>query len=138
MTKQTKANKVVETKKTTKKQDTKIVEQKKSYRVPKCSVNFVVIEKFEDEMATLKLNRDSKVNDIMLASYAKHSTDLNPNVLANQIAKFKNVDKTKEDKVNALPSSQKQAKLDDALDSIRKRYGANAIMRGSLLPPKKD
>lgn len=36
-----------------------------------------------------------------------------------------------------LPSSRKQAQLDDALDSIRKRYGANAIMRGSLLPPKK-
>ena len=55
-----------------------------------------------------------------------------------QLNLFDLSDKTKEDKVNALPSSQKQAKLDDALDSIRKRYGANAIMRGSLLPPKKD
>lgn len=98
MTKQTKVNKEVEAKKTTKKQESKVVGQKKSYRVPKCSVNFVVIEKFEDEMATLKLNRDSRVNDIMLALYAKHGTDLNPNVLANQIAKFKNVDKTKDDK----------------------------------------
>ena len=104
MTKQTKVNKVVETKKTTtKKQDpkvveSKVVEQKKSYRVPKCSVNFVVIEKFEDEMIKLKLTRDSKVNDIMLALYAKHGTNLNPNVLANQIAKFKNVDKNKDDK----------------------------------------
>ena len=98
MTKPAKVNKEVEAKKTTRKQDAKVVEQKKSYRVPKCSVNFVVIEKFEDEMATLKLNRGSKVNDIMLALYAKHGTNLNPNVLANQIAKFKNVDKTKEDK----------------------------------------
>lgn len=98
MTKQTKVNKEVVAKKTTKKQETKVVEQKKSYRVPKCSVNFVIIEKFEDEMATLKLNRDSKVNDIMLALYAKHGTNLNPNVLANQIAKFKNVDKDKDDK----------------------------------------
>lgn len=43
-------------------------------------------------------------------------------------------------KETAVPhqlSSQKQARLDDALDSIRRRYGANAIMRGSLLPPKK-
>lgn len=39
--------------------------------------------------------------------------------------------------VSKLPSSRKQAQLDDALDSIRKRYGTNAIMRGSLLPPKK-
>lgn len=38
--------------------------------------------------------------------------------------------------VSGLLSSQKQAQLDDALDSIRKRYGANAITRGSLLPPK--
>ena len=107
MTKQTKVNKEVETKKTTKKTtkkqepkvvEPKVIETKKSYRVPKCSVNFVVIEKFEDEMTKLKLTRDSKVNDIMLALYAKHGTNLNPNVLANQIAKFKNVDKTKEDK----------------------------------------
>ncbi|MCD7724691.1 MAG: DNA polymerase IV [Clostridiales bacterium] len=35
------------------------------------------------------------------------------------------------------PSAQKQAQLDDALDSIRRRYGANAVVRGSLLPPKK-
>ena len=102
MTKQAKVNKEVEAKKTTKKQESKVVEQKKSYRVPKCSVNFVVIEKFEDEMATLKLNRDSKVNDIMLALYAKHGTALNPNVLANQIAKFKNVDKTKVFQKNAV------------------------------------
>lgn len=43
----------------------------------------------------------------------------------------------KESTASNLPSSRKQAQLDDALDSIRKRYGANAIMRGSLLPPKK-
>ncbi len=55
-----------------------------------------------------------------------------------QLSLFDLPDKTKEDKANALPSSQKQAKLDDALDSIRKRYGANAVMRGSLLPPKKN
>ena len=35
MTKQTKVNKEVETKKTTKKQDANVVEQKKSYPVPK-------------------------------------------------------------------------------------------------------
>lgn len=97
-----KQNKVVETSKSTKRQasrvNTKEVVAQKSYRVPKCSVNFVVIEKFEDEMKTLKLSRETKVNDIMLALYAKHGTNLNPNVLANQIAKFKNVDKTPEDK----------------------------------------
>lgn len=97
-----KQNKVVETSKTTKRQEarkeTQETKAKKSYRVPKCSVNFVVIEKFEDEMKTLKLNRESKVNDIMLALYAKHGTNLNPNVLANQIAKYKNVDKKPEDK----------------------------------------
>lgn len=43
----------------------------------------------------------------------------------------------KESTASNLPSSRKQAQLDDALDSIRKRYGANAIIRGSLLPPKK-
>lgn len=98
MTKQTKVNKVVETKKTTKKQEPKVVEQQKSYRVPKCSVNYIVVEKFEDEMATLKLSRDSRVNDIMLALYAKFGTNLNPNVLSHQIAKYKNVNKKPEDK----------------------------------------
>ena len=109
MKKQTKANKEVEAKVVEPKVveskvvepkvvEPKVVEQTKSYRVPKCSVNFAVIEKFEDEMAALKLTRDSKVNDIMLALYAKHGTNLNPHVLANQIAKYKNVGKKPEDK----------------------------------------
>lgn len=33
------------------------------------------------------------------------------------------------------PGTEKQKKLDEALDSIRGRYGAGAVMRGSLLPP---
>lgn len=55
-----------------------------------------------------------------------------------QLSLFDLPAKTKEDTASALPSSLKQAKLDDALDSIRKRYGANAVMRGSLLPPRKN
>ncbi len=35
---------------------------------------------------------------------------------------------------HTMPSSQKKEQLDAALDSIRKRYGADAIVRGSLLP----
>lgn len=53
-----------------------------------------------------------------------------------QLSLFDLPDKTKESVASDLPASRKQAQLDDALDSIRKRYGANAIMRGSLLPPK--
>ena len=34
-------------------------------------------------------------------------------------------------------SSRKKEKLDSALDSIRKRYGDDAVVRGSLLEPKK-
>lgn len=34
-----------------------------------------------------------------------------------------------------LPSAQKKEKLDLALDTIRKRYGADAVIRGSLLNP---
>ncbi len=38
------------------------------------------------------------------------------------------------------PSSKKKEQLDAALDSIRKRYGTDAVVRGSLLlkPKKKD
>ena len=36
------------------------------------------------------------------------------------------------------PPSEKQQKLDCALDSIRKKYGAGSIVRGSLLSPKKE
>lgn len=36
------------------------------------------------------------------------------------------------------PSSAKQQKLDQALDSIRKKYGADSIIRGSLLHTKDD
>ena len=35
-------------------------------------------------------------------------------------------------------SAQKEAKLEQALDSIRQKYGADAIVRGSLLHPKSD
>lgn len=89
-----KQTKVVATSKA-KKQETK---KEKSFRAPNCSVNFVVITKFEDEMKALKLTRESKVNDIMLALYAKHGKDLNPNVLAKQIKDFKNVGKVELDK----------------------------------------
>lgn len=61
----------------------------KSYRTPNCSVNFNVIVDFEGEMKSLKLTKDSSVNNIMLALYKKHGTNLNPNVLAQQIRNFK-------------------------------------------------
>lgn len=35
-------------------------------------------------------------------------------------------------------SSQKEAQLEKALDTIRQKYGADAIVRGSLLRPKSD
>lgn len=35
-------------------------------------------------------------------------------------------------------SAQKEAKLEQALDSIRQKYGADAIVRGSLLHPKSE
>ena len=35
-------------------------------------------------------------------------------------------------------SGQKEAQLEKALDSIRQKYGADAIVRGSLLHPKSD
>ncbi len=35
-------------------------------------------------------------------------------------------------------SAQKEARLEQALDSIRQKYGAGAIVRGSLLHPKSD
>lgn len=35
-------------------------------------------------------------------------------------------------------SSEKEANLEKALDSIRKKYGADAIVRGSLLQPKSE
>lgn len=61
----------------------------KSYRTPNCSVNFNVIVDFDGEMKSLKLTKDSSVNNIMLALYKKHGTNLNPNVLAQQIRNFK-------------------------------------------------
>lgn len=72
--------------------------KEKSFRTPNCSVNFNVIVDFDGEMKSLKLTRESKVNDIMLALYAKHGTNLNPNVLAKQIKDFKNVGKVESDK----------------------------------------
>ena len=38
---------------------------------------------------------------------------------------------------HSAPSSQKKAQLDAALDSIRKRYGADAVVRGSLISSRK-
>ena len=35
-------------------------------------------------------------------------------------------------------SAAKEARLEQALDSIRQKYGADAIVRGSLLHPKSD
>ena len=64
-------------------------ESTKSYLVPNCSVNFNVIVDFEGEMKSLKLTKDASVNNIMLAVYKKHGTNLNPNVLAQQIRTFK-------------------------------------------------
>ena len=67
----------------------KEVVAEKSYRTPNCSVNFSVIVDFDGEMKSLKLTKDSTVNNIMLALYKKHGTNLNPNVLAQQIRNFK-------------------------------------------------
>lgn len=95
-----KQNKVIATSKA-KKQETKVnvqPKQEKSKKAPNCSVNFVVIENFEGTMRTLGLNRDSKVNDIMLKLYAAYGTNLNQNTTAKQIRDFKNVDKKPEDK----------------------------------------
>lgn len=88
---------------TNKKQTKAVVASKevvaeKSYRTPNCSVNFKVIVDFENEMKSLKLTKDSSVNNIMLALYKKHGTNLNPAVLAQQIRNFKNVDKVETDK----------------------------------------
>ena len=88
---------------TNKKQTKAVVASKevvaeKSYRAPNCSVNFKVIVDFENEMKLLKLTKDSSVNNIMLALYKKHGTNLNPNVLAKQIRDFKNVGKVETDK----------------------------------------
>ena len=88
---------------TNKKQTKAVVASKevvaeKSYRAPNCSVNFKVIVDFKNEMKLLKLAKDSSVNDIMLALYKKHGTNLNPNVLAKQIRDFKNVGKVETDK----------------------------------------
>lgn len=76
----------------------KKVVQEKSKKAPNCSVNFVVIENFEETMKTLNLTRDSKVNDIMLKLYATYGTNLNQNVTAKQIKDFKNKDKDPQDK----------------------------------------
>lgn len=82
--------------------DKKVVAKKvvkeKSKKAPNCSVNFVVIENFEETMGTLNLTRDSKVNDIMLKLYSVYGTNLNQNVTAKQIKDFKNKDKNPEDK----------------------------------------
>lgn len=72
--------------------------KEKSYRTPNCSVNFNVIVDFDGEMKSLKLTKASSVNNIMLALYQKHGTNLNPNVLAKQIRDFKNVGKVESDK----------------------------------------
>lgn len=73
----------------TKKVAVESVVAEKSYRTPNCSVNFNVIVDFDGEMKSLKLTKDSSVNNIMLALYKKHGTNLNPNVLAQQIRNFK-------------------------------------------------
>ena len=39
---------------------------------------------------------------------------------------------------HAMPSPKKKEQLDAALDSIRKRYGADAVVRGSLLSDRKS
>ena len=88
---------------TNKKQTKAVVASKevvaeKSYRAPNCSVNFNVIVDFDGEMKLLKLTKTSSVNNIMLALYKKHGTNLNPNVLAKQIRDFKNAGKVESDK----------------------------------------
>lgn len=99
-----KSNKVVATSraKNEESRDKKVVAKKvvkeKSKKAPNCSVNFVVIENFEETMETLNLTRDSKVNDIMLKLYSTYGTNLNQNVTAKQIKDFKNKDKKPEDK----------------------------------------
>ena len=92
-----KQTKVVATSKA-KKQESKAKVQPKSKKAPNCSVNFVVVENFEQTMETLNLTRDSKVNDIMLKLYSTYGTNLNQNVTAKQIRDFKNAGKNPEDK----------------------------------------
>lgn len=95
-----KQTKVVATSKA-KKQESKAKvqpKQEKSKKAPNCSVNFVVVENFENTMQTLNLTRESKVNDIMLKLYATYGTNLNQNVTAKQIRDFKNEGKKPEDK----------------------------------------
>lgn len=82
MTKQNKSQAVVASK-------AAAVVAEKSFRAPNCSVNFNVIVDFDGEMKALNLTKDSSVNNIMLALYKKHGTNLNPNVLAQQIRNFK-------------------------------------------------
>lgn len=96
-----KQNKVQATSKATKKVESKAkVQQKqeKSKKAPNCSVNFIVVENFEQTMQTLNLTRESKVNDIMLKLYAAYGKNLNQNTTAKQIRDFKNVGKNPEDK----------------------------------------
>ena len=85
-------------KKQTKAKASDNVVTEKSYRTPFCSVNYVIIMDFESEMETLKLTRKSSVNNIMLALYKKHGTNLNPHALSKQICDFKNQGKAKTDK----------------------------------------
>ena len=95
-----KQTKVVATSKA-KKQETKAkveVKQEKSKKAPNCSVNFVVVENFEQTMQSLNLTRESKVNDIMLKLYSTYGTNLNQNTTAKQIRDYKNVGKKPEDK----------------------------------------
>lgn len=96
-----KQTKVQATSKATKKVESKAkVQQKqeKSKKAPNCSVNFLVVENFEQTMQTLNLTRESKVNDIMLKLYAAYGKNLNQNTTAKQIRDFKNVGKNPEDK----------------------------------------
>lgn len=91
---------------TNKKQTQAVVASKaaaaeKSYRAPNCPVNFKVIVDFESEMKALKLTKDSLVNDIVLALYKHHGTNLNPAILAQQIRNFKGTGcKTSENSIN--------------------------------------
>lgn len=80
---------IVSKKETVEVQAQPVVAQQKA---PNCSVNFVVVAKFNDVMAKYKLTKDSSVNNIVLALYKEFGSNLNPAATAKQIRDFKGAD----------------------------------------------
>ena len=42
------------------------------------------------------------------------------------------------EKLQVSPSAEKQKKMEEAMDAIRKKYGSSAVIRGSFLKPAKQ